>query len=132
MTLTPPGIDTAAVDAQHARLLALAQRISHEDIPAVLALGAAVVLHGLLEPAHLGSILALADPVAAKEMRTDHRCLADDLAFLDELATSDPGSPDLMVLSRAILDRLRSHLERDQRALYAPLARLREVSVAKS
>jgi len=125
MTTAARPLDIEAITAQHERLADLAEQVRPDDVDAVLVLGAAVLLHGLLEPAHLGPVLGLVDPTVEAEMALDHQRLADDLGFLEELAGTEPGSADIAVLAGAILERLRLHLRRDQGALYAPLARLR-------
>lgn len=127
VTPAPVSIDHAEVAARHRVLCALADRLDPRDIEAILVLGAAVVLHGHLEPCHLRAALDLVDPAVARAMAADHRRLAENLDYLAELSESDPGSPDVEVLAGAILERLCSHLQRDSRALYAPTARLQRV-----
>lgn len=93
-------------------------------VEATLALGAAVLLHALLEPVLLAAQRHLLDPAVAEELAADHARLAADLDLLAELALGDPASPDLPPLAAALREHLVRHTERDERALYGPLARL--------
>ncbi|MFN8061751.1 MAG: hypothetical protein U0Q12_21510 [Vicinamibacterales bacterium] len=84
----------------------------------VLGLGAAVVLHGLLEEVWLIERARWLDDAASAELAVEHDRLAEDLDLLDGLLHSEPDSPDVQSLSDAILSRLREHVARDGRVFY--------------
>ncbi len=116
----------------HRTLLKSARQGDGEDVAAVLGLGAAVLFHGLLEATHILPRHHLLDPAVVEELAADHARLARDLAALEELWRSDPKSPDLPLLTRAVFQHLMTHLERDARALYQPLERLRAAGLGGS
>jgi hypothetical protein len=111
----------------HGRLLGWARLASEPRVEATLAFGAAVSLHALLEPELLAAQHNLLDPAVAEELVADHARLAEDLDLLAELAAAEPASPDLPPLAAALREHLLRHVERDERALYGPLARLEVV-----
>ena len=123
--------DPVAVAASHRHLLELAAATRADDLQAVLNLGAAVLLHAALEPAHLRRVLALIDPAVLEELQDQHVQLEHDLRFLRELAEGDPHSEDLELMTSAVLERIRSHIERDQRTLYGPMARLHDLEASR-
>ncbi len=108
----------------HRRLLEAARPSADPGVDAALALGAAVALHALWEPALLGAQRHLLDSAVAEELAADHARLEEGLTLLAELQAADPQSRDLQPLAEALRDHLRRHLERDERALYGPLLRL--------
>lgn len=110
--------------AAHRRLVELARRRTDPRVEATLALGAAVALHALWEPLLLAAQRHLLDAAAAEELAADHGRLEEGLALLGELQAGDPQSRDLLPLAAALREHLEHHLERDERTLYAPLARL--------
>lgn len=120
--------DTSLIEAAaraHGDLRRRAAATSADDADAVLNLGAAVVVHGVLERA-LG--LPSSNYVAAavvEELLADHRQLAEDLALLEELnrSESERRCPDTEALSKAVMAHLTQHLERDDRLLYGSLQR---------
>lgn len=113
---------SARVAEQHRALIDLAATTTPTDVPAVRILGAAVLLHGLLEPACLAPILRLVDPTVRQQLAEEHEQLNADLSLLGELHRSDDA--DAPVLASALHERLRRHLDRDERTLYRPLGRL--------
>jgi hypothetical protein len=124
---------------QHRGLIERAAATRWEDVVAVLNIGAAVALHGLLERAVIFPASKYLSVAAAQQRIDDHERLAAELGCLEELSgpTFDDGSGpargddgDLEAMSRAVLDRLRSHLERDERVLYRPLVSLGLISAA--
>lgn len=122
---TPDVLDQVA--RLHQELAERAAYGSWESVGAVLNLGTAVLLHGTLERWLLHPSHRLLDPAVIRELDGEHARLADDLETLDDLWRSSPGSPDVEVLAEALFRRLRDHLERDERTLYGPLARLRRL-----
>lgn len=95
-----------------------------ESVDAVLNLGAAVLLHGLLERLIIHPNHVLLDPAVIQDLNTEHRRLTRHLQTLEELRHSDPTSPDLPPLAEAVFHRLKEHLQRDARTIYGPLTRL--------
>lgn len=117
-------VDMAMVARHHRRLRELAEETGDDQVQAILALAAAVLLHGALEPAHLGGVLRFVDPAVLAELANEHARLADDIVCLRELRADDPASADARLLSAAIRRRMLSHLERDERVLYRLSRRL--------
>jgi hypothetical protein len=123
-----PAPDFTVVSTTHHRsLIALAAETRSGNVQAVLNLGAAVLLHGLLEPTHLGAILRLVDPTVRFELQQEHAGLESDLALLAELNRSGDATEDSEALAGALLVRLRNHVQRDERTLYRPLGRLQQL-----
>jgi hypothetical protein len=114
----------AVVIRHHDHLRRLAEETDGDQVQAILALATAVMLHGALEPAHLGGVLRFVDPAVLAELANDHSSLAEDIVCLRELRADDPGSADARLLSGAIRRRVLSHLKRDARVLYRPWRRL--------
>lgn len=108
----------------HRWLADLARDTPPVDVPAILNLGAAVVLHGILEPCHLGRVLRLVDPAVAADLEADHARLHKDLVFLHEQAHAGGDLQEQRELAAGLLEALRRHLDRDERTLYRPLSRL--------
>ncbi len=96
-----------------------------ESVDAVLNLGAAVLLHGVLERLVIHPNHVLLDPAVIQQLNTEHRRLTHHLQTLEELRQSDPTSPDLPPLAEAVFHRLQEHLRRDSRTIYGPLTRLK-------
>ena len=112
------------VAREHRRLERLAATVRETEPDVVLQLGAAVVLHGLVEELYLFALHRLLDPAVREELRADHDRIEETLSLLEELlADPDPGD-DLPVLTAALARRLREHVERDGRLLYPPLERM--------
>ena len=116
--------DPQAAADRHRTLVDLAEDTASEDIQAVLSLGAAVLAHGSLERLHLERVLRLVDPSVLRELGQEHQRLQEHLELLRELQQSEPGSEDVAILAAALLERLREHIDRDERTLYRPMARL--------
>ena len=116
--------DPQAAADRHRSLVALAADTASDDIQAVLNLGAAVLVHGSLERLHLQRVLQLVDPSVLRELEQEHQRLEEHLDLLRELQQSEPGAEDVTILAAALLERLRQHIDRDERTLYRPMARL--------
>lgn len=100
---------------------AIARRIAAaDDLPprGVLDLGAAVVFHGAVERELLFPLNPLLDFELQAEFAAKHAELAEDLMLLESLLDTDPGSPDVQILSSALLARLKEHVARDDRLFY--------------
>lgn len=109
---------------EHAALLERSRPVRPDQVPAILALGTAVVLHGLLEESCVHALNPYLDPELVDELNAEHDRLASDLRLLEEIWRTRPHSGDVRSLAGALLDTLRDHLERDQRTLYHTLERL--------
>ena len=109
---------------EHRRALRRADEIAADDYRAVLSLGSAVLLHSIVEEDRLYPIHRLLDPSVREQLEAEHRAIGDGLNVLEELLAGQPSSPDLSQLSCALLERIRGHLERDERVLYQPLRKL--------
>jgi len=125
--MAPDTIGPGLLDEIHRIHQELAERAAdggRESVDAVLYLGAAVLLHGLLERLALHPGRELLDAAALRELEAEHARLSDDLRTLRELSLTSPASPDVETLAAAVFARLDGHLRRDARILYGPLARL--------
>lgn len=109
---------------EHRTLLARAKSTSVDDVTAILNLGSAVVLHGVLERSQVYAANPYLANAVIEQFTAEHARLADDLALLEDFRQSDPESPDLVALSASLLERLLDHVERDERTLYRSLERL--------
>lgn len=89
----------------------------------VLALGTAVLFHGILEEGWLLELNPLVDPAVVVDIGLQHQHLAEDLELLESLLTAEPASPDLEPFAQALLARLREHIARDERLLYTSRVR---------
>lgn len=117
-----PLIEAAA--SAHRDLLRRAACTSADDVGAVLNLGAAVVVHGLLEQALVLPASSYVAAAVVEELLADHQRLAEDLGLLEELTRSESErSDDADALSKAVMAHLTEHLERDDRLLYGSLQR---------
>jgi hypothetical protein len=109
---------------RHAQLRQRAERTAATDPAAVLELGATVLVHRALQVASSTRILSWLDPAVRARIGEEQDRLGQDLELLRELHESEPASTDVMVLSGALLRRLREHLLCDERVLQRPLMRL--------
>jgi hypothetical protein len=108
----------------HRQLVERAQRGEPEEVDGVLNLGSAVLLHAVLEEALLYPRHHFLDPAVIAELGLEHAEIEQGLSLLEELGSGNGTSRDLATLKRALFERLRKHLERDDRTLYQPLAHL--------
>lgn len=118
---------TGQASAQHRALVELTEMTRPDNIEAVLNLGAAVLMHSLVEPTVLEPVLGLVDPAVRQSLRDEHTALSEDLALLDELYREGGQTGDVETLARALHARLREHAARDERTLYRPLGRLSQL-----
>jgi hypothetical protein len=112
---------------QHRALAELAVSTHPDNVEAVLNLGAAVLMHALLEPAVLDPVLRLVDRTVRESLRDEHAALGEDLALLAQLHRDGDLGGDAEVLARALHARLTAHVARDERTLYRPLGRLSQL-----
>lgn len=84
----------------------------------VLDLGTAVILHGALERRVLLAPSPVLDQAAVAQLDEEHARLEEDLELLESILEANPDSPDVGPLCRALLERLREHVARDDRVLY--------------
>lgn len=110
---------------EHHTLVARAKCTRGDDVTAILNLGSAVLLHGVLERSQVYAANQYLASAVIEQFAVDHARLADDLALLEDFRQSDPESADLVALSASLLERLLEHLERDERTLYRSLERFR-------
>lgn len=132
-------LDEAA--RQHRELIERAAETRWENVAAVLNVGSAVTLHGVLERSVIYPASKYLSAAVVQQLIADHKRLAEELGCLDELSRlasreTRPSPPevgdDLQAMSRAMLERLRSHLVRDERVLYGPLVSLDLISATDS
>ena len=96
---------------------------------AVVNLGAGVVFHDVvmrLLPAAVADIL---DESVLEEIASEEREISENLEHLQSLRRSDPASPDVEALADALIERMRKHLDRTDRAVYLPLRRFYPESI---
>ncbi|MGD8817187.1 MAG: hypothetical protein PVJ51_08365 [Acidobacteriota bacterium] len=124
MRATEPSLIEAAARA-HRELRRRAASTTADDTDAVLNLGAAVILHGVLERALELPRCSYVAAAVVEELLADHQRLAEDLGLLEELTRSESERRrnDAEALSKAVMAHLAEHLERDDRLLYGSLQR---------
>lgn len=83
----------------------------------VLEVGRGVLAFAAREDEAFARLTALIDPAVRAELAAEHRRLADDLELLDWLLRTTPDSPDVGMLTDALVRRMRDHLQRDGRLL---------------
>jgi hypothetical protein len=110
----------ARLERTHRQLAARAGRETGGSPGAVLNLGLAVVLHGVVERIWLLDRQPLLEPAVRAALAEEHDRLLEDLELLDSIMSADGDSPDLRTLSQALLQRLQQHVARDDRLLYRP------------
>lgn len=113
-----PVVTRSELARLHRHLLDRSALLAPTNVDAILDLGTAVVLHGLLEPGLTTGLTSLIDESVVAQLAEEHDRLSDDLQLLESLWTQERNSPDLADLSGALLDRLRRHVGRDQRLYY--------------
>ncbi len=91
---------------------------------AVLDIGAAVLFHGALEECSATANASIIDETVLKNLAAEHGQIADDLEFLETFYETTPESDDVDSLCLALRERLRSHIERDERLFYESLPKL--------
>ena len=82
-----------------------------------LAFGEALLAFAEKETEAFSALAALLDPAAQAELSEEHRQFEEDLELLEWLLRSTPESPDVAVLTRSLLCRMRDHIDRDGRLL---------------
>ncbi|SRR6266545_2198634 len=83
----------------------------------VLELGMEVLRFAAHEERAFFPLLPLLDPVARAELGHEHDEIGEDLKLLEWLIATTPDSPDVEILSAAVIRRVRQHVERDGRLL---------------
>lgn len=87
------------------------------DAHEVLELGTEVLRFAEHEEQAFFPLLPLLDPIARAELGHEHDDISEDLKLLEWLLATTPDSPDVGILSAAVLRRVRQHVERDGRLL---------------
>lgn len=87
------------------------------DAGEVLKLGTEVLRFAELEERAFFPLLPLLDPIARAELSHEHDEISEDLKLLEWLLATTPDSPDVEILSVAVVRRVRQHVERDGRLL---------------
>ena len=83
----------------------------------VIAVGRSLLAFADTKGTSLRVLLSLLEPAVRDELVTEHERLADDLALLEWLMESAPGSPDVTALADSLIRRMRAHVSRDARLL---------------
>ena len=83
----------------------------------VLVAGDALLAFAGREDEAFSAVAPLLDPAAQEEFAAEHQQIADDLTLLEWLVRSTPDSPDVIVLTSALVHRMRQHIDRDGRLL---------------
>ena len=108
--------DLAGLMEQQRALLDALSATGH-DAAAVLELGTEVLRFAELEERAFFPLLPLLDPIARAELGHEHDEISEDLKLLEWLLATTPDSPDVEILTAAVLRRVRAHVERDGRLL---------------
>jgi hypothetical protein len=82
-----------------------------------LAAGRALLAFADREHEAFSALAPLLDPAAQQEFVAEHQQIAEDLTLLDGRIQTTPDSPDVAVLTAALLRRMRHHIARDGRLL---------------
>jgi hypothetical protein len=102
---------------QEHRTLVSALDISPLTPREVIAVGRSLLAFAGTEGTSLRVLLSLLEPAVRDDLATEHERLADDLALLEWLIESAPGSPDVTTLADSLIRRMREHVSRDGRLL---------------
>jgi len=108
-------------------LIHRAQRTDCRCPSAVLNLGASVAAIPALASC-LFELNRFLDEALLDELLAERRKLADDLDLLERLSEASATSPDIEALATALVRRIESLLEREDRVLYQPLLRLAQTA----
>ncbi len=119
--------ELARLASLHASLTRRARRSTCGCPDAVLNLGAALAPYATLQP-DLLELGRFVDDSVRETISVTHRKLADDLELLENLNDSNPDSGDTRLLAEVLGDRILELLEREERAIFAPLLRLSAAS----
>lgn len=109
------------------RTLVTALDISPLTPGEVVAVGRSLLAFAGTEGTFLRVLLSLLEPAVRDDLAIEHQRLADDLALLEWLMESAPGSPDVTALAESLTRRMREHVSRDGRLL-AQAARIHSTS----
>jgi hypothetical protein len=108
--------DLEGLLAQQRALLERLAAVGH-DAGEVLTLGTEVLRFAEFEERAFFPLLPLLDPIALAELGHEHDEIREDLKLLEWLLATTPDSPDVGILSAAVVRRVRAHVERDGRLL---------------
>jgi hypothetical protein len=108
--------DLEGLLAQQRALLERLAAVGH-DAGEVLVLGTEVLRFAEFEERAFFPLLPLLDPIARAELGHEHDEIREDLKLLEWLLATTPDSPDVGILSAAVVRRVRAHVERDGRLL---------------
>lgn len=115
--------DLSKLAGAHRSLLARARSTGCACPDAVLSLGVALELHRLLMGFVPRGARALLDDSVVEDIDTEGAGIAENLAHLSAVRDSEPHSAEVDTLSAALLDRMKAHLDRCDRAVFRPLGR---------
>jgi hypothetical protein len=90
---------------------------------AVLNLGAGVVFHDIVMRLLPAAVFEVLDAGVLEELASEESEISENLDHLQSLRRSDSASHDVEVLASALIERMRKHLDRTERAIYVPLQR---------
>jgi hypothetical protein len=102
---------------QEHRALVTALDISPLTPGDVITVGRSLLAFAGTKGTSLRVLLSLLEPAVRDELITEHQRLVDDLALLEWLLESAPGSPDVTALADSLVRRMRAHVSRDGRLL---------------
>jgi Hemerythrin HHE cation binding domain len=107
------------LEALMAQQRALLDRLNSLDSAPgqLLELGTEVLRFAEHEERAFFPLLPLLDPIARAELAHEHDEIGEDLKLLEWLLTTTPDSPDVEILARAVVRKIRAHVERDGRLL---------------
>lgn len=82
-----------------------------------LVVGDALLAFAGREDTAISAVARLLDPAAQPELEAELRQIAEGLTLLDWLVRSTSDSPDVIVLTTVLVQRMRQHIDRDGRLL---------------